>query len=175
MDNNLKNISGTLTEFRYDFEGRKFTSMNLLAIKNIIKDIRNEYRRELKQKNIKIKISPLSKKTDIDEEFFFYERDLRTIFKTLVDNSIKYAFPDNFSKDTKTIRFSMITDKKSFRIKIEDNGVGLDNGKKGEHGWGEGINLTRKICKFNNADLLIHSNENGTTMEIKIFKDIKEN
>ncbi len=84
------------------------------------------------------------------------------IINELVTNSFKYAFPGNRKG---TIRIAFYKDRDFIRLRVEDDGVGMDGTIKGS---GLGLTLLKDLAGVLNSEVEMHSNVDGTSVSVLI-------
>jgi two-component system, sensor histidine kinase PdtaS len=92
---------------------------------------------------------------------------LGLIINELVSNSIKYAFPE---KKSGRILVSLHETMRELKLKVEDNGVGMDPSKKSNQSFG--LSMVNSLMRKLKADMNIVSTA-GTSVEL-VIRDFKK-
>ena len=116
----------------------------------------------LDTERVEIKITADNILLDVDSAI-----PLGLIINELVSNSIKYAFPE---KKSGTILVSLHEMMSELKLKVEDNGVGMDPSKKSNQSFG--LSMVNSLMRKLKADMNIVS-EAGTSVEL-VIRDFKK-
>jgi two-component system, sensor histidine kinase PdtaS len=116
----------------------------------------------LDTERVEIKIAAENILLDVDSAI-----PLGLIINELVSNSIKYAFPE---KKSGTILVSLHEMMSELKLKVEDNGVGMDVSKKSNQSFG--LSMVNSLMRKLKAEMNIVSSE-GTSVEL-VIRDFKK-
>ena len=162
----LQNLIDTVYLLTF-WEKGKETISEKVDLKGLVEEIINDYKEELKSKNLRIYLQIKEKVINGDKE------KIRLMLRNLIDNAIRY------NKKGGEIR--ILTDKEEnfVILLISDTGIGIDKRRiplifepfiKGEEskGLGLGLSLVKKIAQMHKAEVHIQSQPNkGTTVKVR--------
>lgn len=146
-----------------------------IKLNDLIKDIKDDYEIELKNKNIKLEIKSTSKSEYLNIDYMKVKR----IFSNIISNSVRYIDKDGL------IQINISDTKNGVKFKISDNGKGVneeiigkifdplfttDNSRKMS---GLGLSICREFIELHGGNINAYNN-NGLTIEFVIPYD-KEN
>ena len=146
----------------------------MVDIKGVCEELINEQAFRLKEKSIKVVLSPETKKTLVKTD----EYSIRQVLNNLTDNAIKFT-----NKGNVEINLSR-NNNDELIIEIADTGVGIDRnfipeifkpftqeteGFDHKHnGIGLGLALTKAYCKLNKLDIGVESRK-GIGSVFRVF------
>jgi signal transduction histidine kinase len=149
-------------------------TQNILYMSNSIDETLALLEYSISSKNINI-IQQICSSSQIS----FNEHRLQVLLRNIIGNAIKFTPQEGF------IRIYDKEDNNYYHLLIQDSGIGipktlLENwqtiyhksrlGTMGEKGTGLGLKLCRDLLVASNGDMLIRSNEKGTTVELLFAK-----
>lgn len=160
IENILKEVSGlkTLITAYLDYSKPVLPKPGWIDLSNLLKEIENVFKKEIKIKNAKLESNLQLKK------IFFDSDHLKQILINLVANSL-----ESISKNGK-ISLQSQTNGRYWKISVSDNGAGIPEENletifnpfftTKKDGTGLGLAICKKLCTENKADLIIENNSN---------------
>lgn len=139
------------------YESESFAS---ISFREYIERLISTIQSSLQPKTITVEI-----KTDLEELELNINQALPCglIVNELITNSLKHAFPDK--KEGKVI-VSLDSQNETFRLKIEDNGIGLPDGFNFESAQAMGMTLVRVLSEQLEANLTVDNSKKGVAFTI---------
>ena len=173
IENGIKKLHiliNDLTETRKDQQKHKYKSTpELLNLEHIVEDVSLTLIDAIKESGAIIK-------SELEvSEIFFARRKIRSIIYNLLNNAIKYKFPERKPE----ILIRSAREKDYIILSVKDNGIGIDETKQKDifekyyrinnsiEGSGIGLHLVKELVINGGGKILIESELNkGTTFKI---------
>jgi len=160
-------LSGLLTLSRL---GRQKLTIKNLDMDKLMKDVVSTFEYEIKEKNIKLGLSPLPNcKGD--------ELQINQVFSNLLGNAVKFIDPDRAG----VIKISGKKKKDLVLYSVEDNGIGIPSNLQAKifglfhkldtktPGIGLGLTIVKQILDKHNGNIQIHSKKGkGTRITVSL-------
>lgn len=130
--------------------GKMRLNLSPVSIGKIFKKVSSDLSRALSQKNLKIQL-------DKDERVYVYGDDIRLyqVFYNLLDNAIKYSFPDG------KIKVGYKNEDEHALFYIKDNGVGISP-----------LEQKKLFTKFSRIENIFSVSSGGTGLGLYIVKNL---
>ncbi len=164
----IKDILGTFDDYLANYDNKKL-KLSLISIKDIIKQLDDDYKIELNNKNIDFKIKTNCEKEKLNVDILKMKR----VFSNIISNSIKFV-PENgkisidISKQDDYIVFLISDNGKGVEEeninKIFDPFFTTDAGRKIS---GLGLSICKEFVEIHNGTISAY-NDNGFVIKIKL-------
>ena len=164
----IKDILGTFDDYLANYDNKKL-KLSLISIKDIIKQLDDDYKIELNNKNIDFKIKTNCEKEKLNVDILKMKR----VFSNIISNSIKFV-PKNgkisidISKQDDYIVFLISDNGKGVEEeninKIFDPFFTTDAGRKIS---GLGLSICKEFVEIHNGTISAY-NDNGFVIKIKL-------
>lgn len=164
----IKNILGTFDDYLTNYDNKKL-KLSKVLIKDIVKELDNDYRIELESKNIEFVVECDCSNEVIDIDALKIKR----IFSNIISNSIRYISDDG------CINISINKVEDNIIFKVKDNGCGIDEGiinkvfdpffttDKSRKISGLGLSICKEFIEMHGGEIKLH-NDNGLVIEFNI-------
>lgn len=169
----IKNILSTFDDYLINYDNQKL-KLDTIKIKDIAKELNDDYKIELENKNIQFNV-----KTKIGEEIITIDiLKLKRIFSNIITNSIRYV-----PKGNGKIDINIKSDKQNIKFIISDNGSGIEQNKlekifdpffttdESRKISGLGLSICKEFTLMHQGEIKAYNN-NGLTIEFTLPKNL---
>lgn len=145
-----------------------------VSIKKLIHQSILEQKQLLLRNHVQIEVPTYDMNVYTDEKWIVF------ILGQLIKNAVQYK------KDTLCLIFTISALQDTIQVSIQDNGIGIPphelphifekgfigtNGRTNQYSTGLGLYLCKGLCKKLGIELLVSSNETGTTFSLAFYKN----
>lgn len=164
----IKNILSTFDDYLINKENQVL-KYDKISIKNLVKNLENDYKIELKSKNIDFNI-----KTKLDNNYITMDMlKIKRVFSNIISNSVRHI------EEKGSININIIRENSNFKFIVSDNGPGVDEkiiNKIFEPLFttdpsrkisGLGLSICKEFIEMHNGTIKAYNNK-GLTIEFTI-------